>query len=324
MARSAQRDPGSGRSRGRLPRRRPEPCRRDRGRPPGLRRPRGAGACGRGDGRPRPAHHDAERPRRDGPAGRRSRPGPAPGGPHRPVPERPARRQRRRLPRPSRSGRGPAPAPDGDRACGRRRGDHPRPRRGRHRRRRFDRLRAGAPGVRDRSPAARPRRSRGEPALPHPARARDAARAGTRFRRGAHPSRERREPRGDGAPHRRGGARRDLPRRRLQARADDGGAPVRRRPRQRGRDARPARCCGGGRRAALRARVHRQGGPAVERHGREQAGRRDARRRRGSPDRPAIRLGPLRERPRLERERRADLPGAARGRASRSRSPTPR
>ena len=64
----------------------------------------------------------------------------------------------------------------------------------------------------------------------------------------------------------------------------------------------------------VRPRLDRQGRPAIERHGREQAGRRDARRRHRPSDRPAVRLRALRQRPRIERQRRADLPGAARER----------
>ena len=114
----------------------------------------------------------------------------------------------------------------------RRRRDHPRPDRRHHRRRRVDRVRARAPGLRARPAPARPRRPGGEPALPRPARARDAAAREPGQRRAARAPRQRRQPRGDGAADRRRAARRHLPRRRLQARADDGGASLRRRPRE--------------------------------------------------------------------------------------------
>ena len=69
-----------------------------------------------------------------------------------------------------------------------------------------------------------------------------------------------------------------------------------------------------GRRRAVRPRLDRQGRRAVERHGRQQARRRDARRRCRAAERAGLRLGPVRQRPRLDRQRRADLPGAARER----------
>ena len=106
---------------------------------------------------------------------------------------------------------------------------HPRPGRHDHRRRRLDRLGAGPPGLRARPAPAGPRRPRREPALPRSS-ASSRLRATRRPGRGelSSPPRQRREPRRDGAPDRDRAARRHLPRRRLQARADDGGASVRR------------------------------------------------------------------------------------------------
>ena len=87
--------------------------------------------------------------------------------------------------------------------------------------------------------------------------------------------------------------------------------------RQHRRDDGPARCRGRRGCRALRPRVDGQGRPAVERDGCQQARspRCSSPTRRGGPG--ALRLGPVRQRPRLERQRRPDLPGAAReGRAA--------
>ena len=67
-------------------------------------------------------------------------------------------------------------------------------------------------------------------------------------------------------------------------------------------------------RAAVRPRLDRQGRRAVQRHGRDQAPRGVARRGRRHDDRPDVRRGPLRQRPRLGRQRAADLPEPARER----------
>ena len=61
-------------------------------------------------------------------------------------------------------------------------------------------------------------------ALPRPARARGRRVRGQGMRRAAGAPRQRRQPRRDGSPDRDRATRRHLPRRRLQARADDGGA----------------------------------------------------------------------------------------------------
>ena len=110
-------------------------------------------------------------------------------------------------------------------------------------------------------------------------------------------------------------ARRHLPRRRLQARADDGGAPVRGRPGQRRRHAGRARRRdrGGRARGSSSSRPTRPSSraaswapPSASPSGSSSAAAAD--------DRPPVRRGPLRQRPRLGRQRRADLPAPARAR----------
>ena len=142
-------------------------------------------------------------------------------------------------------------------------------------------------------------------------------------RRAACRSRQRRQSRRDGSPHLGRATGRHLPRRRLQARADDGGAPVRRRltstsaARMALLDAaiaydverfvlvstdkavRPTSVMGASKRVAemlVAEAARRTGRPYV--------------------------VGPVRQRPRLQRQRRPDLPGAAReGRAADDHAP---
>ena len=73
----------------------------------------------------------------------------------------------------------------------------------------------------------------------------------------------------------------------------------------------PARCGRRGRRRSVRVRLDRQGRPAVECDGRQQASGGDARRGRGSQDGPTVCIRSVRERARLHGQRRADLPGSA-------------
>ena len=114
----------------------------------------------------------------------------------------------------------------------------PRPDGRHHRRRRLDRLRARAPGLLARPAPPRPGGSRRERALSRPARARGAPRATARARASCGPtSRTSRAARSMDRLIAARAARRHLPRRRLQARADDGGAPVRRGPREHRRHA---------------------------------------------------------------------------------------
>ena len=170
-----------------------------------------------------------------------------------------------------------ARGPGGGRARprARARGDRPRRRlpgragRARHRRRRLDRLRAVPPDRALRPQAAGAGRARREPPVRDPARARGGAplRAhGLRARRlqGRH-------------AHARGlrGARPvgGVPRRRLQARAADGGEPGRGRAQQRGRHAHRRRRRGRGRRGAVRAGVDRQGGQPRDGDGRLEGAR---------------------------------------------------
>ncbi len=308
---------------GRVPRRRPRPRGRLRRRPAGVRWALVAGACRRRDGREEPADLDAERARERRAPGRGGRPGAPARRPHRSVGRGPARRQRRRLPRATRPRRGPPPPPDGHRACGRGGGPHPRPDRPDHRRRRLHRFRAGTPGVRDRTAQADPRGSRREPAVHAQARARVTASPGARERRHRHPPRERGQPGRDGAVRRPRGAQRHLPRGRVQARAADGGASVRRDPREHRRHHGDARRCDRGGRGALRVRLDRQGRAPVERHGRQQADRRDAGGRGRAAERPSLRVGPLRERARARTAASSRSSRSSWRTESRSRSRTP-
>ena len=111
---------------------------------------------------------------------------------------------------------------------------------------------------------------------------------------------------------------RRLPRRRVQARGDDGGEPARgraqqhaRHPRRRGRRRRV-------RREAIRARLDGQGRQPEDRHGPVEGARRVDRRDVGPSRRrdDAVRGGSLRKRPRLVRLGRADLPPADRPRGA--------
>jgi hypothetical protein len=236
MARSAERNPGAGDRADRLPRRRPSLAGSIVA---GLRVYGGRHELGRiADltGAQDAADHDARRARLGRPADRRRGPRDGPRGPHVPaltdlldgtVDAYRVRRVRVEdlLRRPIVTDHVPAsrdrPGPDGDD----------------HRRRRLDRLRARPPGLRARAAPAHPRRPRREPAVPAPARARDADRthgkaSGELKIHLANVTNRT----GDGRPDLHRGAVGHLPRRGLQARADDGVAPVRRDVRQRRRD----------------------------------------------------------------------------------------
>ena len=121
---------------------------------------------------------------------------------------------------------GPAHPRAGDRPRPGRRRHDPRPGRDDHRGRRLDRIGARPTGLRLRTEPPRPRRSSREPALHDPARARAARPRRSRPRRSLDPPRQRREPCRRQPPHRGDQAGGHLPRRRLQARADDGGASL--------------------------------------------------------------------------------------------------
>ena len=320
------RDPRAGRRRqaGRLPRQRPRQARQHRRRPAGVRRPRPAR---RGDPPERCADapdHAAEPVGPDDPPdhGRRDRGRPP--GPDGPAGPRPVRRQLERPSRPRHPGRGPPDPRAGHdaRPAGRR--VDPRPGGDGHRRRRIDRVRAGPPGLCVPPEEARPRRPGREPALHDPARAGAPPDGRSRRRRAVGQHRERREPGRHEAPDRIDPARGHLPRGRVQARADDGGAPLRGRPGQRRRDdGRPVGRRRGGR-PAVRPRLDRQGRRAVVRHGRHQAPRGVARRRRRPDDRPQLRRGPVRERPRARPAASCRSSRASSSTARRSRSPIPR
>ena len=223
----------------------------------------------------------------------------------------------RRLPRPPRPRRGPPRTDRRLRPRGRRRRPHPRQGRHDHRRRRLDRLGAGPPGPRpaaraswSSSTAPRARSTRSS------ASSTSAACSGRGGGRHHDLPRQRRQPRRHGPARRQRPAGRHLPRGRLQARADDGGATRRRAS----RSTSAARCSMLD--AAIAAGVPRfvlvSTDKAVEptqRDGRHQARRRGPRvgRGRARRGRPYV-VGPVRQRPRLGRQRRADLPAPARAR----------
>ena len=118
---------------------------------------------------------------------------------------------------------------------------------------------------------------------------------------------------------------RRLPRRRLQARAADGGQPAGGGPQQRDRDADHGGDGGGLEGRALRPDLDRQGLQPEDGDGRlEGDGRVD--RRGGRPQAPGdpLRLRAVRQRARLLGQRRADLPQRRSSAAGRSRSPTRR
>ena len=189
---------------------------------------------------------------------------------------------------------------------------------------RLDRLRARPAGLRARPPPAHPRRPRREPAVPAPARARGRSRA----RPGAAASCATASPTSPAVPrwtrlisHR--APERHLPRRRLQARADDGGAPVRRVSRS--TSAGRASCST---RPSPRASSGSSSSRPTRPSGRRASWARASASPRCSSPRPpggpagryvSVRFGNVLG---LDRQRRADLPGAARERRARSRSPT--
>ena len=105
-----------------------------------------------------------------------------------PSDDRAAGRHDRRLPGPARPGGGPAPPPDRRLSTRRSRGDHPRPDGAHHRRGRVDRFGAGSPGLMLVPPPPHPGRSSREPAVPHPARARDRRPRGRRTDRDLRPT----------------------------------------------------------------------------------------------------------------------------------------
>ena len=100
-----------------------------------------------------------------------------------------------------------------------------------------------------------------------------------------------------------------LPRRRLQARAADGGEPGRGGAQQRRRHPHRGRRRRRGRRGAVRARVDRQGGQPRHRDGRVEGARRMGRRGGAEPlEGHPLRVGAVRQRARLVGLGRADLP----------------
>ena len=180
-----------------------------------------------------------------------------------------------------------------------------------HRGRRVHRLRALPPLERMRAGAPRALR----PSRERIVRAGDGV-PRTLPRRASRARPRRRAPGGPAAQRlRRAPTRPRLPRGGLQARPDGGAERARGRAQQHHRHAQRG---AGGRRPrdqGVRPRLDRQGGLPHQRHGSDQARRRD-----GGPGaaerRLRVRLRPVRQRPRLERERRAPLPRADRARRS--------
>ena len=216
------------------------------------------------------------------------------------------RRPRPRRPDPPCAGRGHARPRAGRRRPAVDRRLHPGRDGARHRSRRLDRLGALPPDRAHRLQAADPRRPGRDGAL------RDRARARLRARLRAERARARRrgEPRADAPRLRALHACGRVPRRRVQARAADGGEPARVGAEQHAGDEGDGRGRGRVRRRALRARLHRQGGQRQDGDGPVEGAvrvdRRGLRRAHRHPD--PLRRRSLRQRARLVRQRDPDLP----------------
>ena len=186
------------------------------------------------------------------------------------------------------------------------------------RRRRLDRRRALTPDRPRRAAPADPARPRRGPAVRDRPRAHrrvalHGRRVGPRRLQGGRP-----DARGDAALQARG----RLPRRRLQARAADGGQPAGGRAQQRDRDPRHRRDGRRGRRRAIRAGLDRQGRQPADGDGRlEGDGRVDHCRRRAAPPAHQVHQRAVRQRAGVLGQRGPDLPLADRARRAGDRHP---